>query len=92
MKIIKDGFSFCRITSPSMRTMLSLVQKVLLLKVLFILTGGGNITGWDEEREAHAKKLVSREMKRLQESFRLAWEAGIQKVCYVPSLSAYKYT
>ena len=45
----------------------------------FYLERSGNITGWDEEREAHAKKLVSREMKRLQESFRLAWEAGYRK-------------
>ena len=45
----------------------------------FYLDRWGNITGWDEEREAHAKKLVSREMKRLQESFRLAWEAGYRK-------------
>ena len=45
----------------------------------FYLDRWGNITGWDEEREAHAKKLVSREMKRLQESFRLAWEEGYRK-------------
>ena len=45
----------------------------------FYLDRWGNITGWDEEREAHAQKLVSREMKRLQESFRLAWEAGYRK-------------
>ena len=45
----------------------------------FYLDRWGNITGWDEEREAHAKKLVSREMMRLQESFRLAWEAGYRK-------------
>lgn len=45
----------------------------------FYLDRWGNITGWDEQREAHAKKLVSREMKRLQESFRLAWEAGYRK-------------
>lgn len=45
----------------------------------FYLDRWGNITGWGEEREAHAKKLVSREMKRLQESFRLAWEAGYRK-------------
>ena len=45
----------------------------------FYLDRWGNITGWDEEREAHAKKLVSREMKRLQGSLGLAWEAGYRK-------------
>ena len=46
---------------------------------LFYLDRWGNITGWDEEREAHAKKLVDREMKRLRESFRKAEEAGYRK-------------
>lgn len=45
----------------------------------FYLDQWGNITGWDEEREEHAKKLISREMKRLRESFRLAQEAGYRK-------------
>lgn len=45
----------------------------------FYLDRWGNITGWDEEREAHAKKLVAREMKRLRESFRQAEEAGYRK-------------
>ncbi|OUP84891.1 metallophosphoesterase [Lachnoclostridium sp. An169] len=45
----------------------------------FYLDRWGNITGWDEEREAHAKKLVDREMKRLRESFRKAEEAGYRK-------------
>lgn len=45
----------------------------------FYLDRWGNITGWDEERENHAKKLVSREMKRLRESFRMAYEKGYRK-------------
>ena len=45
----------------------------------FYLDRWGNITGWDEEREAHEKKLVDREMKRLRESFRKAEEAGYRK-------------
>lgn len=45
----------------------------------FYLDRWGNITGWDEEREEHAKKLISRELKRLRESFRLAQEAGYRK-------------
>ena len=45
----------------------------------FYLDGRGNITGWDESREEHAKKLVDREMERLRESFRQAAEAGYRK-------------
>ena len=45
----------------------------------FYLDRWGNITGWDEEREEHAKKLISRELNRLRESFRLAQEAGYRK-------------
>ena len=35
----------------------------------FYLDGRGNITGWDLRQEEQAKKLVSREMMRLRESF-----------------------
>lgn len=45
----------------------------------FYLDRWGNVTGWDEEREEKAKKLVEREMIRLRESFRQAKEAGYQK-------------
>lgn len=45
----------------------------------FYLDRWGNITGWDEKREEHAKKLVTREMERLRESFRQAETAGYRK-------------
>ena len=45
----------------------------------FYLDRWGNVTGWDEEKEARAEKLVSREMERLRESFRLARDAGYRK-------------
>lgn len=45
----------------------------------FYLDRRGRIVGWDEAREAQAKKLVDREMARLRESFRLAKEAGYRK-------------
>ncbi len=45
----------------------------------FYLNHRGQIVGWDEEKEAHARKLVSREMDRLRESFRQAQEAGYRK-------------
>lgn len=45
----------------------------------FYLDRWGNITGWDEERELQAEKLVEREMTRLRESFRQAREAGFRK-------------
>lgn len=45
----------------------------------FYLNRWGQIVGWDEEKEAHARKLVSREMDRLRESFRQAQEAGYRK-------------
>ena len=45
----------------------------------FYLNRRGQIVGWDEEKEAHARKLVSREMDRLRESFRQAQEAGYRK-------------
>ena len=45
----------------------------------FYLNFQGKILGWDEEREAQAKKLVARELERLRESFRQAEEAGYRK-------------
>lgn len=45
----------------------------------FYLNRRGQTLGWDEEREAQAKKLVKREMERLRESFRLARKEGYQK-------------
>ena len=45
----------------------------------FYLDRWGNITGWDEEQEKHAEKLVERELERLRESFRQAERAGYRK-------------
>lgn len=45
----------------------------------FYLDRWGNITGWDEQKEARAEKLVEREMGRLRGSFRKASEAGYRK-------------
>lgn len=45
----------------------------------FYLDGRENITGWDLRQEEQAKKLVSREMMRLRESFWQAKEAGYRK-------------
>lgn len=45
----------------------------------FYLDPWGNLTGWDEDREAQAKKLVEREMARLRDSFAQASEAGFRK-------------
>ncbi len=44
----------------------------------FYLDRRGNVVGWEEEREVQAKKLVQREMERLQESFHLAEAAGFK--------------
>lgn len=45
----------------------------------FYLNRRGQIIGWDEKAEAHAKKLVKREMERLRVSFRAASDAGYRK-------------
>lgn len=45
----------------------------------FYLNRRGRVVGWDEEKENHAKKLVSREMERLRESFQMAEAAGYRK-------------
>jgi len=45
----------------------------------FYLDRRGRITGWDEEEEARAKKLVERELTRLRKSFELAKDAGYRK-------------
>ena len=45
----------------------------------FYLNRRGQVVGWDEEKENHAKKLVSREMERLRESFQMAEAAGYRK-------------
>ena len=39
----------------------------------------GRIVDWDEEAEAHAKKIVQRELKRLRESFETAQQDGYRK-------------
>ena len=45
----------------------------------FYLDRRGRITGWDEEAELHAKKLVDRELLRLRKSFELAEADGYRK-------------
>lgn len=45
----------------------------------FYLDKWGRILGWDEKREEHAKKLISRELERLQASFDAAEADGYQK-------------
>ena len=42
----------------------------------FYLDRRGRIVGWDEEKEAHAKQLVERELARLRVSFEAARDAG----------------
>ena len=46
----------------------------------FYLNRRGQIIGWDEEEEAHAKKLVERELTRLRASFELAKADGFRKL------------
>ena len=45
----------------------------------FYLDRRGRIVGWDEEKEAHAKQLVERELARLRVSFEAAREAGYRR-------------
>ena len=45
----------------------------------FYLDRRGRITGWDEDAQAHAKKLVDRELERLRRSFELAKADGYRK-------------
>ena len=45
----------------------------------FYLDHRGRIIDWDEKEEIHAKKLVERELGRLQKSFDLAKAAGYRK-------------
>ena len=45
----------------------------------FYLDRRGRITGWDEEAEQHAKKLVERELQRLRKSFELVKADGYRK-------------
>ena len=45
----------------------------------FYLDPWGHIVGWDEEKEAHAEKLIAREMTRLRASFDAASAAGYQR-------------
>jgi hypothetical protein len=42
----------------------------------FYLDRRGRIVDWDEQEEAHAKKLVERELQRLRKSFELAKADG----------------
>ncbi len=45
----------------------------------FYLNARGRIIGWDEKKEAHAKKLVERELQRLRCSFEAARADGYRK-------------
>lgn len=45
----------------------------------FYLDGRGRIIGWDEEEQAHAEKLVNRELLRLRKSFEAAAGDGYRK-------------
>ena len=45
----------------------------------FYLERRGRIVGWDEEKEAHAEKLIDREIARLQQSFDAASADGYRK-------------
>ena len=45
----------------------------------FYLDRSGRIVGWDEEEEAHAKKLVARELGRLRTSFEAAKADGYRR-------------
>ena len=45
----------------------------------FYLDAWGNLTGWDEEKAAHAEKLTAREIARLRYSFEQARAAGYRK-------------
>ncbi|MCC8150626.1 MAG: metallophosphoesterase [Lachnospiraceae bacterium] len=45
----------------------------------FYLDRRGRIVGWDEEKEAHAEKLIDREIARLQQSFDAAAADGYRK-------------
>ena len=45
----------------------------------FYLNARGKIIGWDEEKEAHAKKLAARELARLRTSLEAAKAGGYTK-------------
>ncbi len=45
----------------------------------FYLNARGHIVGWEEEAEAHAKKLIERELQRLRCSFEAALAAGYRR-------------
>lgn len=45
----------------------------------FYIDRRGRIVGWDEANEAHAKKIVERELERLRVSFEAAKAAGYRK-------------
>ena len=45
----------------------------------FWVDGRGRVLGWDEKAEAHAKKLVERELQRLRASFESARADGYRK-------------
>lgn len=45
----------------------------------FYLDGRGRVIGWDEAAEAHARKLVDRELARLRASFEAARAEGLRR-------------
>ena len=79
MKNLRAGFFSSRIILRYTRITPWWERRAAHLRAPSIWISGGRVVGWDEEKEARARKLVKRETARLRESFRQAKEAGYEK-------------
>ena len=72
----------CRARTASARSRLPARSVLRLRRVVHWTTAPSRTahgSGWDEDAEVHAKKLVERELQRLRKSFELARADGYRK-------------
>ncbi len=78
-ELYKPALTFLQDSYESYRDYAIVGTKGYTFEGPFYLDHRGRITGWDEKEEAHAKKLVERELVRLRKSFTLAQSDGYRK-------------
>ena len=78
-KLYKPALTFLQDSYENYRDYAIVGTKGYTFEGPFYLDHRGRITGWDEKEEAHAKKLVERELVRLRKSFTLAQSDGYRK-------------
>ena len=78
-EMFNPGLTFLQDSYEAYRDYALVGTKGFTFEGPFFLDRRGRITGWDEEAEIHAEKLVERELQRLRKSFELAKADGYRR-------------